>query len=92
MANPALRKTSEEFCDASFEILANMDIKASISGVIMRFHGYIEKINPDSFTDIVLTRNGNAVACSLTYSGLYRPATWGNSLPHRQLLYRSFEL
>jgi len=51
----------EEFYFAFFDVKSNSSVKTSIPGVIMRFYGNVPAIFPGSFTDIVLTRDGEKI-------------------------------
>jgi len=66
VVNPDLRqdrtfKKLEKLYFAFFEVAANNLTKTSISGVYVRFYGDVTSIDPDDFTDFVLTRDGKRV-------------------------------
>jgi len=69
---------TEEFYMAFFEEITNLEVKTSIPAVIMRFHGYVQTINPDAFTNIVVTRDGTVVNNPISFNGVTSHFVWSN--------------
>ena len=65
---------TEYYTAASGRILG---LKTAIRGVEMRFHDTIDKIDPEDFTDIILTRDGIIVYNKLTYNDGVNQFSWG---------------
>jgi len=55
-----------DFYFAFFDIRTENDVKAQVEGLILRFAGSIDSIDPALLTDVVLTKDGVAVETSLS--------------------------
>ncbi len=67
---------SDDFYFAFFDVLTEGKVKAAIPGLIVRFHGYINAIDPSDLTDIVLTRNGFPVQNRLSSTYQLTQGVW----------------
>lgn len=67
-----------DFYFATFDSMSAYGIVNSISGLALRFHGTVNKINPDDVTDIILTRDGNQVDNTLSITDRIVQRAWGN--------------
>lgn len=65
------------FYYASFDVVANSKVKTSIPNLVVRFHGYINSINPEDFTDIVLTRDGVPIDNGIKLTNKIKQYVWG---------------
>lgn len=66
-----------DFYFAYFDVNTQNNIKAAIPGLVLRFYGTIESINPADLTDLVLTRDGVKVNNSISYNNKVVNFTWG---------------
>jgi hypothetical protein len=63
---------------ASTRELESGTMDRSIIGIILRFIGTFNEIDPDDLTDIVLTKDGTVIENNLTYSGEYAHGLYWN--------------
>jgi len=68
----------EDLYFAFFDVASNNLTKTSISGVYVRFYGDVPEIDPDDFTDFVLTRDGERI---------YNPLVLSNNVNHDEWSY-----
>jgi|GEM_PF-1285107 len=74
---PDVPAVTGPFYLAYFDVISDTKVKTSIPYLVVRLHGKVNTINPSDLTDIILTRNGEAVDNNLKYTGEYRAFTWG---------------
>lgn len=67
----SIKLNADDFESALFDVIQNSSIKTSIPNLIIRFYGKWDYIDPDDFTDMVLTRDGIPVENNLTYTGKF---------------------
>jgi hypothetical protein len=67
---------AEDFYIAYFDVLTAENVKYSIPNLVVRFHGTVDSVNPNDFTDIVLTRDGVPVDNSITLTNKIDQFVW----------------
>lgn len=73
-------KAEEEVGDfyfAHFDVINTRGYKSSIPGLMIRLHGYIDTINPEDLTDIILTRDGEPVKNGISKKYTVNQFEWG---------------
>jgi len=66
----------EKFYTAFFKVNSDLKKITSIPGVLMRFHGNVDMINPNDFTRMVLTQDGNIVDNPIYFNGVISHFEW----------------
>jgi len=59
-----------DFYFAYFDVRTEGSVKAQVEGLILRFVGFVDSIDPTLLSDVVLTKDGVPVKTSLSLSGI----------------------